>query len=112
MSKSAISRPYALNAGAISWLLVQTIWVGGLWLLQFLVVPAVAKLGLAPFLVEEISASLRTLLVGLAALCAGLQALVLIRALRLSGLWRDMRGHSGRCRRPEYWLFQSYQHGQ
>lgn len=91
-SRSVISESSRLGAGAISWLLLQTLWVGGLWLLHFLVVPAVAKLGLAPLLVEEINASLRALLVGLTALCAGLQALVLIRALRLSGLWRDMRG--------------------
>ena len=37
-----------MRAGAISWLLAQTFWVGGLWLLQFVVLPALAKTGLAP----------------------------------------------------------------
>lgn len=92
MSKSAISKPYALNAGAISWLLAQTFWVGGLWLLHFLVLPAMAKLGVAPLLVEEIGSSLRPLLVGLTAFCAALQVLVLVRAEHLASLWRDMRG--------------------
>jgi hypothetical protein len=72
--------------------LAQTFWVGGLWLLHFLVLPAIAKLGLAPLLVEEIANAVRPLLVGLAGLCAGLQVLVLIRAERLASLWRDMRG--------------------
>jgi hypothetical protein len=92
LSRFAISRPGRQNAGAISWLLAQTFWVGGLWLLHFLVLPAIAKLGLAPLLVEEIAGAVRPLVVGLAGVCAGLQVLVLIRAERLSSLWRDMRG--------------------
>ncbi|MDP3979575.1 MAG: DUF4149 domain-containing protein [Pseudomonas sp.] len=92
MSRFAISRPGSPNAGAISWLLAQTFWVGGLWLLHFLLLPAIAKLGLAPLLVEEIAGSVRPLLVGLAGVCTGLQILVLIRAERLASLWRDMRG--------------------
>jgi hypothetical protein len=80
------------DAGAISWLLAQTLWVGGLWLLHFLLLPAIAKIGLASLLVEEISNALRPLLIGLAAVCAGLQVLVLIRAERLASLWRDSRG--------------------
>lgn len=92
MSRFAISRSGSQNAGAISWLLAQTFWVGGLWLLHFLVLPAIAKLGLAPLLVEEIASAVRPLLVGLAGVCAGLQVLVLIRAERLASLWRDIRG--------------------
>jgi hypothetical protein len=73
-------------------LLAQTFWVGGLWLLHFLLLPAIAKLGLAPLLVEEIASAVRPLLVGLAGVCAGLQVLVLVRAERLASLWRDIRG--------------------
>jgi len=91
-SRFAISKPGARDAGAISWLLAQTLWVGGLWLLHFLLIPAIAKIGLASLLVEEIGNTLRPLLVGLAAVCAGLQVLVLIRAERLASLWRDTRG--------------------
>lgn len=91
-SRSVISKPVARDAGAISWLLAQTLWVGGLWLLHFLLMPAIAKIGLASLLVEEISNALRPLLVGLAAVCAGLQVSVLVRAERLSSLWCDTRG--------------------
>lgn len=92
MSRFAISKPLVRDAGAISWLLAQTLWVSGLWLLHFLLLPAIAKIGLASLLVEEIGNTLRPLLVGLAAVCAGLQVLVLIRAERLASLWRDTRG--------------------
>ncbi|SFP79289.1 hypothetical protein SAMN05216190_11914 [Pseudomonas borbori] len=61
-------------------------------MLHFLLLPAIAKLGLAPLLVEEIARAVRPLLVGLAGVCAGLQVLVLIRAERLVSLWRDIRG--------------------
>ncbi|WP_333908337.1 DUF4149 domain-containing protein [Pseudomonas aestuarii] len=72
--------------------MAQTFWVGGLWLLHFLVLPAIAKLGLAQLLVEEIASAVRPLVVGLAGFCAVLQAVVLIRAEHLASLWRDMRG--------------------
>ncbi|WPC05800.1 DUF4149 domain-containing protein [Pseudomonas sp. MBLB4123] len=81
-----------MGAGAISWLLAQTFWVGGLWLLKFLVLPALAKLGLAPLLIEEIGATLTALLIGLAACCVLLQLWVLVRVERLASLWRDLRG--------------------
>jgi hypothetical protein len=91
-SRFVISKPGMRDAGTISWLLAQTLWVGGLWLLHFLLLPAIAKIGLASLLVEEISNALRPLLIGLAAVCAGLQVLVLVRAERLASLWRDSRG--------------------
>lgn len=87
-----ISNPRTLGAGSISWLLAQTFWVGGLWLLQFVMLPALPKVGLAPLLVEEVATSLSPLLVGFSAFCAFLQTLVLIQAVGVSSLWRDMRG--------------------
>ena len=81
-----------MRAGVISWQLAQTFWVGGLWLLQFVVLPALGKFGLAPLLIEEIGASLRPLLVGFAAFCALLQAVVLIQCYGFGSLWRDVRG--------------------
>ncbi|MCQ4265148.1 DUF4149 domain-containing protein [Stutzerimonas stutzeri] len=92
MSKSAISDRQPARAGIITWQLAQTFWVGGLWLLQFLVLPAIGRIGLAPLLVEEIAGNLRPLLVGFAALCGALQVLVLIQVTGLRGLWRDVRG--------------------
>ncbi len=92
MSKSATFERPALSAGVISWQLAQTFWVGGLWLLHFVLLPALGKYGLAPLLVEEIDRGLSPLLVGFAAFCCLLQALVLVRAERLASLWRDVRG--------------------
>ena len=93
MSKSAIfKRQRPLRAGSISWQLAQTFWVGGLWLLHFVVLPALEKLGLAPLLIAEISGVLAPLLIGFAAFCALLQGMVLAQAEGLPSLWRDMRG--------------------
>ncbi len=92
MSKSATSDRQPARAGFITWQLAQTFWVGGLWLLQFLVLPALARAGLAPLLVDEIAGSLKPLLVGFAAFCSALQALVLVQVMGLRGLWRDVRG--------------------
>ncbi|MFC3606287.1 DUF4149 domain-containing protein [Stutzerimonas tarimensis] len=81
------------GAGAISWQLAQTFWVGGLWLLQFVMLPAITqRTGLAPLLVEDIASSLRPLMVGLAAACAALQAMVLVRSQGVTSLWKDLRG--------------------
>lgn len=54
--------------------------------------PALDKIGLAPLLVAEIGGALRPLMVGFAAFCAVLQAVVLIQAAGFRSLWRDVRG--------------------
>ncbi|WOE80432.1 MFS transporter [Pseudomonas protegens] len=74
------------------WQLTQMLWVGGLWLLHLCLLPALGKIGLAPLLIEEISTLLSALLVGFAAACLVLQALVLIQSEGLRSLWRDIRG--------------------
>lgn len=81
-----------MRAGTISWQLAQTFWVGGLWLLQFVVLPALGKIGLAPLLVHEVASSLRPLLIGFAAFCVVLQLLVLVQMSGLRGVARDVRG--------------------
>ena len=81
-----------MRAGTISWQLAQTFWVGGLWLLQFVMLPALGKIGIAPLLIDEIGQSLRPLLVGFTAFCVLLQALVLIQLAGLRSLWTDLRG--------------------
>jgi hypothetical protein len=92
LSRSVISDRQPARAGIITWQLAQTFWVGGLWLLQFMVLPALGRIGLAPLLVEEIAGSLKPLLVGFAAFCSALQALVLVQVTGLRGLCRDVRG--------------------
>ena len=77
MSKSVIFKRQPLRAGAISWQLAQTFWVGGLWLLHFVMLPALEKMGLAPLLIEEVDAALSPLLIGFAAFCVLVQGMVL-----------------------------------
>lgn len=84
--------PRPARAGAISWRLAQTFWVGGLWLLYFVLLPALEHYGLAPMLLEDLSASLTPLLLGFAAFCALLQKLVLAQVWGLRSLWADFRG--------------------
>ncbi|MEP9318369.1 DUF4149 domain-containing protein [Pseudomonas sp. LABIM340] len=90
--KSATPDRQSLNAGTISWLLAQTFWVGGLWLLQFVVLPALDKIGLAPLLVETVADGLKPLLLGFAGFCVLLQALVLWQARGLAAFTRETRG--------------------
>ena len=92
MSKSVIFKRQPLRAGAISWQLAQTFWVGGLWLLHFVMLPALEKMGLAPLLIEEVDAALSPLLIGFAAFCVLVQGMVLAQAHGLSSLWRELRG--------------------
>ncbi|WP_296287135.1 DUF4149 domain-containing protein [Pseudomonas sp.] len=81
-----------MSAGTISWLLAQTFWVGGLWLLQFVVLPALDKIGLAPLLVETVADGLKPLLLGFAGFCVMLQALVLWQARGFAAFVRETRG--------------------
>lgn len=90
--KSATPDRQSLNAGTVSWLLAQTFWVGGLWLLQFVVLPALDKIGLAPLLVETVADGLKPLLLGFAGFCVLLQALVLWQARGLAAFTRETRG--------------------
>lgn len=72
--------------------LAQTFWVGGLWLLYFVLLPALEHYGLAPMLREEIASRLIPLLLGFAGVCLLLQKLVLVQACGWSSLWADFRG--------------------
>jgi uncharacterized membrane protein len=90
--KSVTPDRQSLSAGTISWLLAQTFWVGGLWLLQFVVLPALDKIGLAPLLVETVADGLKPLLLGFAGFCVLLQALVLWQARGFAAFTRETRG--------------------
>lgn len=89
MSETGFSR-----AGQISWQLVQTFWVGGLWGMHFVVLPGIGKVGIAPLLIEEIRGMLVPLLLGFAACAVFLQMLVLVRACGLRSAFRDVRGQA------------------
>ncbi|MDD0973315.1 MFS transporter [Pseudomonas fontis] len=93
MSKSAtFERPRSFAAAAVIWQLTQVLWVGGLWILHFGLLPVLGKIGLAPLLIDDISNLVASLLVAFAAFGCGLQVLVLIQVQGLASLWRDMRG--------------------
>ncbi|MEJ1226028.1 MULTISPECIES: MFS transporter [unclassified Pseudomonas] len=74
------------------WQLTQMLWVGGLWLLHIGMLPVLARIGLAPLLIDEIAGMLTLLLVIFSAVCVVFQALVLVQVEGLSSLWRDIRG--------------------
>jgi hypothetical protein len=82
----------SLRAGAIAWRLAQTFWVGGLWVLYFVMLPALEHYGLAPALLDVLSGALLDLLLGFAAFCVLMQQLVLLQALGWAASWRNLRG--------------------
>ena len=80
-----------MRSGRVAWQLCQTLWVGGVWVLHFVLLPALERFGLAPMLIDEIAAFIRPVLVGFAAVCVLLQCLLSWVVLRRP-VWRDLRG--------------------
>lgn len=81
----------AMRSGRVAWQLCQTLWVGGVWMLHFVLLPALGKFGLAPLLIDEIAAFMRPVMVGFAAVCVLLQGLLAWVVVRRP-LWQDLRG--------------------
>lgn len=79
-----------LRGGRVAWQLTQTLWVGAVWVMHFVLLPALEQFGLAPILIDEIGSFMRPLMVGFAGVCAGLQLLVIGAALGRR-CWRDLR---------------------
>lgn len=93
MSKFATSdRTAARDSAANAWVLLQTLWVGGIWTLHFLVLPGLASVGLASLLIEEVARTLVPQMVGIALGAALLQLLLLVRQCGASALWRVRSG--------------------
>ena len=83
-----------LRGGRIAWQLTLTLWVGGVWMLHFVLLPALQQFGLAPLLIDELANYMRPLMMGFAGVCAALQLLVVWAALGQGlghGLARDLR---------------------
>lgn len=91
-SRCVISSAAPLRAGAITWQLAQVFWVGGIWVMHFVLLKALENLGFASMLVQEVVLYMRPLLVGLALVCMLLQLLVLKQILSVKQLCRDLRG--------------------
>lgn len=81
----------AVRSGRAAWQLAQTLWVGGVWMLHFVLLPALERFGLAPLLIDEIASFMRPVMVGFAAVCVLLQCLLAWMVLRRP-VWRDLRG--------------------
>ena len=89
-SKASV-RSSALTSSQIIWQLVQVIWVGSLFLTQYLFLPALQNMAFAPMLVDEVGFKLRPVLVGVAAL-GGFFQLLLLAQQGVSYLVKDLRG--------------------
>lgn len=76
----------------MTWQLAQVFWVGGIWMMHFVLLAALEKLGFSSLLVQEVADYLRPLLVGLALVCVLLQLLVLKQTMPIKRLVKDMRG--------------------
>lgn len=66
-----------MRASAITWQLAQVFWVGGIWVMHFVLLKALEKVGLASLLIQEVALYMRPLLVGIALVCIILQLWVL-----------------------------------
>lgn len=82
----------SLTAGAMTWQLVQVCWVGGIWMMHFVLLKVLEKLGFASLLVQEVAQFTRPLLLGLALVCVLLQLLVLKQTMPARQLFKDLRG--------------------
>lgn len=91
-SRFAISNVAPVRAGAITWQLAQVFWVGGIWIMHFVLLNALEKIGFASLLIQEVAAYTRSLLVGVALVCIVLQLLVLKQTLPLKKMLKDTRG--------------------
>ena len=78
------------DGGRVVWQLLLALWVGSVWSLHFVFLPALEQSGLAPLLVDDAAAMLRPAVLGLSAVAIVIQAVVL--GLRLGrSVWRDLR---------------------
>ncbi|HHX34681.1 MAG TPA: DUF4149 domain-containing protein [Gammaproteobacteria bacterium] len=81
-----------MRAGAMTWQLAQVFWVGGIWIMHFVLLKALEKVGFASMLVQEVAMYTRPLLVGIALACVVLQLLVLKQTMPSRQLLKDLRG--------------------
>lgn len=76
----------------MTWQLAQVFWVGGIWMMHFVLLKVLEKLGFASLLVHEVAQFTRPLLIGLALVGVLLQLLVLKQTMSLKYLLKDLRG--------------------
>lgn len=81
----------AVRSGRVAWQLTLTLWVGGIWMVHFVLLPALESFGLAPMLTAEIGSFMRPLMVAFASVCAVLQLIIVWLAVGKEA-WKDLRG--------------------
>lgn len=78
------------EGGRVVWQLLLTLWVGSIWSLHFVFLPALEQSGLAPLLVDDAALTLRPAVLGISAVAMLLQLFVLVVRVR-GAIWRDVR---------------------
>ena len=78
------------EGGRVVWQLLLTLWVGSVWSLHFVFLPALEQSGLAPLLVDDAALTLRPAVLGISAVAMLLQLFVLVVCVR-GAIWRDVR---------------------
>ncbi|SEG54476.1 hypothetical protein SAMN05216586_10973 [Halopseudomonas aestusnigri] len=78
------------EGGRVVWQLLLTLWVGSVWSLHFVFLPALEHSGLAPLLVDDAALTLRPAVLGISAVAMLLQFVVLVVRVR-GAIWRDVR---------------------
>lgn len=78
------------EGGRVVWQLLLTLWVGSVWSLHFVFLPALEQSGLAPLLVDDAALTLRPAVLGISAVAMLLQLFVLVVRVR-GAIWRDVR---------------------
>jgi hypothetical protein len=74
------------------WRLLLTLWVGSTWALSFIVLPGLSGTGLAPLLVNDVSALLVSKLLTMVLLCTLVQSAMLIRRRGTAMLFLERSG--------------------
>jgi len=78
------------EGGRVGWQLLLTLWVGSVWSLHFVFLPALEQSGLAPLLVDDAALTLRPAVLAISAVAMLLQLFVLVVRVR-GAIWRDVR---------------------
>ncbi|GMQ55291.1 hypothetical protein YSKK_31550 [Halopseudomonas aestusnigri] len=78
------------EGGRVVWQLLLTLWVGSVWSLHFVFLPALEQSGLAPLLVDDAALNVRPAVLGISAVAMLLQLFVLVVRVR-GAIWRDVR---------------------
>ncbi|WP_341707290.1 DUF4149 domain-containing protein [Halopseudomonas sp.] len=78
------------DGGRVVWQLLLTLWVGSVWSLHFVFLPALEQSGLAPLLVDDAAATLRPAVLGISAVAVLVQLVMLALRVRAK-VWQDVR---------------------